>query len=91
MIDPDVISFAVSMTVIVSSITVLVGVYVGAKWAIAASKRHERGSATLADGRLEQIQQSIDSIAIEVERITEAQRFTAKLMAERAEEPRLPR
>jgi hypothetical protein len=40
---------------------------------------------------MEQLQQSVDSIAIEVERITEAQRFTAKLMAERAEAPRLPR
>ena len=91
MIDPDVINFAVSMTVIVSSVTVLAGVYIGTKWAIAAAKRHELGSATLSDSRMEQLQQSVDSIAIEVERITEAQRFTAKLMAERAEEPRLPR
>ena len=90
MIDPDVISFAVSMTVIVTSIAVLAVVYVGTKWAVAASKRHELGGVQLGDSRLEQIQQSIDSIAIEVERITEAQRFTAKLMAERADE-RLPR
>jgi hypothetical protein len=89
-IDPDVISFAVTMTVIVSSIAVLAVVYVGAKWAIAATRRHEPGPSRLGDSRLEQIQQSLDSIAIEVERITEAQRFTAKLMAERADE-RLPR
>jgi hypothetical protein len=90
-VDPDVISFAISMATIVTSVTVLAGVYVGAKWAIAASKRHDRGTAALGDSRLEQLQQSIDSIAVEVERITEAQRFTAKLMAERAEDPRLPR
>jgi hypothetical protein len=36
------------------------------------------------DPRLEQLQQSVDAIAIEVERIAEAQRFTAKLLAERA-------
>lgn len=90
MLDPDVLNFAATMTVIVSSIAVLAVVYIGTKWAIAATKRHEHGTAPLGDSRLEQIQQSIDSIAIEVERITEAQRFTAKLMSERAEE-RLPR
>lgn len=91
MIDPDVVSFAVTMTVIVASVAALVSVYVGAKWALAATKRRELGTPPLADNRLEQLQQSIDSIAVEVERITEAQRFTVKLMAERAEEPRLPR
>ena len=90
MIDPDVINFAVTMTVIVSSIAVLAVVYIGTKWAIGATSRRELGASKLGDTRLEQIQQSIDSIAIEVERITEAQRFTAKLMSERAEE-RLPR
>lgn len=35
--------------------------------------------------RLNQLQQSVDSIAIEVERIAEAQRFSAKLLAERRE------
>src|SRR5215216_5159197 len=34
-------------------------------------------------GRLERMEQSIDSIAIEVERISEGQRFTTKLLAER--------
>ena len=31
--------------------------------------------------RLERIEQAIDAVAIEVERVAEAQRFTAKLMA----------
>ena len=33
--------------------------------------------------RLERMEQALDSIAIEVERISEAQRFTTKLLAER--------
>lgn len=33
-------------------------------------------------GRLERIEQAVDSIAIEVERISESQRFAVKLMAE---------
>ena len=34
--------------------------------------------------RLERMEQSIDSIAVEVERISEGQRFTTKLLADRA-------
>jgi len=33
--------------------------------------------------RLERMEQALDSIAIEVERISEGQRFTTKLLAER--------
>ncbi|MGH7676903.1 MAG: hypothetical protein ACRENU_00470 [Gemmatimonadaceae bacterium] len=50
-------------------------------WRRTAAPSH----ATLADHaatakRLEQIQQSIDTIAVEVERISEGQRYTAKVM-----------
>jgi hypothetical protein len=37
-----------------------------------------------ASARLERIEQAIDAMAIEVERISESQRFVARLMAERA-------
>ena len=37
--------------------------------------------------RLERMEQAIDSIAVEVERISEGQRFTTKLLAERAALP----
>jgi cell division protein FtsB len=40
--------------------------------------------------QLAQLQQSIDSIAIEVERIAEAQRFVARLEAERDSRQALP-
>ena len=48
----------------------------------------ERAGADPADARLEQLQQSIDAIALEVERIGEAQRFHAKLQSERSETAR---
>jgi hypothetical protein len=38
-----------------------------------------------ADERLDHLRQSVDAIALEVERIDEAQRFSAKLQAERVE------
>ncbi len=87
--DPDVISFAGVMLTIIVSVAALTGIYVGAKWALAAAKGRSSGTSRVDDGRLEQLQQSVDSIAIEVERIAEAQRFTAKLAAERSEAPRL--
>jgi hypothetical protein len=37
------------------------------------------------DERLEQLQQSLDAVALEVERIGEAQRYNAKLQADRVE------
>ena len=42
----------------------------------------------LGNPRLEQLQQSVDAIALEVERIGEAQRFNAKLQAEQNESAR---
>ena len=42
---------------------------------------HSLSSAT--EARLERIEQAVDSIAIEVERISENQRFTTKLLSER--------
>jgi len=40
------------------------------------------------DARLEQLQQSMDAVALEVERIGEAQRYNARVQAERVEPPR---
>ena len=56
----------------------------------AISRRWERGSPTMPTmppdltNRLDRIEQAVDTVALEVERMTEAQRFIAKLMAERA-------
>ena len=44
--------------------------------------------AVLSDPRLEALQQSVDAVALEVERIGEAQRFHTKLQAERNDSAR---
>jgi len=41
------------------------------------------------DGRLEKIEAAVDAIALEVERISESQRFTARLQSEQ-QSPGLP-
>ena len=44
-------------------------------------------SESLPNERLERIEQAIDAVAVEVERIAEGQRFVTKLLAERPKEP----
>jgi hypothetical protein len=62
-----------------------IGVPIARAWA----KRLERGPmpgpsiSPDVQARLERMEQALDSIAIEVERISEGQRFTTKLLAER--------
>ncbi|MEO5589985.1 MAG: hypothetical protein ABIS03_10400 [Gemmatimonadaceae bacterium] len=42
------------------------------------------------DQRLERLEQGVDTIAIEIERVTEGQRFVTKLLSEQATRERLP-
>jgi len=42
------------------------------------------GAIAQLDARLERMEQAIDSMAVEVERVSEGQRFTARLLSERA-------
>lgn len=51
------------------------------------SREHSAVSPAL-EGRLERIEHAVDSIAIEIERISEGQRFTTKLLNERVTTPR---
>lgn len=67
---------------------------VGVSFARALSRRYEsrRSGFDSADvvARLERMEQAIDAIAVEVERISEAQRFTTRLLSEKAGAPGLP-
>ena len=63
-------------------------------WRLAPRARQQEMLAEQeAVPRLERLQQSLDDIGLEVERIGEAQRFTAKIVAERADaaSPKPPR
>ncbi len=69
----------------ISSLPIMV---IGFPLARAYARRMEASSAKVnspdVSARLERIEHAIDSIAIEVERISEGQRFTTKLLAERS-------
>jgi hypothetical protein len=65
---------------------------IGFPIARAYAKKLERGADTPripsdVSARLERMEQAIDSIAVEVERISEGQRFTTKLLADRSSTP----
>jgi hypothetical protein len=60
----------------------------------AIARRFDRRTEAIRSGvqdvtpQLTQLQESVDAMAVELERIGEAQRFSAKLLAERASDPR---
>jgi hypothetical protein len=82
--DGDVLIFAQVMTVIVCSVGALVMIGFGAKvlWHI-SSRKKLTPVMRADDSRMERLESAVDAIAIEVERISEAQRFTVGLLSER--------
>jgi hypothetical protein len=65
----------------------LLGAY--AMWRLSGRRGSAEPTYAEIEGtRLEQLQQSVDAIALEVERIGEAQRFNAKLQVEQSESSR---
>ncbi|HJR66150.1 MAG TPA: hypothetical protein VJ802_06950 [Gemmatimonadaceae bacterium] len=81
--DPDVAAFAQVAVIIVLMTGSLVTIAVAGFRAVIRTNRVS--APPKDDARLDHLQESVDAIAIEVERIAEAQRFTTKLLSERVE------
>lgn len=79
--DPDVITFAVVCTTIVATVGSLVAIGVAARLLLMRARRLNEKPKLDVD-RLQHLEQAVDAIAIEIERISEAQRFTTKLLSE---------
>ena len=79
--DNDVLMFAQVMAVIVISSAAFVAIFMRARnsW-IRGSQPAQR---QMDENRLDRLEAAVDAIAIEVERISESQRFTVGLLAER--------
>jgi hypothetical protein len=58
-----------------------------ARMRMKAAEQRGRVNDPQIDDRLERIEQAVDAIALEVERMAESQRFTARLLAERLPTP----
>ena len=90
--DPDVISFAGVAAVSICSIAALaaIGLFVLRSLRLKTPPR-EISNRLDIEQRFDQLQQAVDAIAVEVERIAEAQRFSAKLLADQAQPRALSR
>jgi hypothetical protein len=85
-VDNDVMMFAQVMTVIVCSTASFVAIALGGRmlWRVGSRKAAPTLTQATTDSvRLERLEHAVDSIAIEVERISEGQRFTVALLSER--------
>ncbi len=86
MIPPEVENISIAFFVMIAAIII------GLPLMRAIARRIERGTPVAAPipvevrNQLQQISQSVDAIAIEVERISEGQRFTTKMLADRSRE-----
>ena len=89
---PEVGNFAIVAVIIIVMVAALSGITVRLVRALSAkAPKRDAPNVFQMEQRFDQLQQSVDAIAVEVERIAEAQRFSAKLLAERPETPALPR
>ena len=82
--NPDVLAFAQVAVIVVLLVGSLTALTIGLVRGVQRKPRSLEGNGA-QNLQLQQLQQSVDAIAVEVERIAEAQRFSAKLLAERAD------
>lgn len=75
----------------VAIVAIVFGTTAGTILSLARMRMRARQSAQVGepgvDDRLYRIEQAVDAMAIEIERMAESQRFTAKLLAERLPTP----
>ena len=65
-------------------VVLILGAYLG--WRLGPwARRQDPAPAQLADARIDYLQQSVDAVALEVERLGESQRFNEKLRSVRDE------
>lgn len=83
---PEVVAFAQVSAIIVSLVGSLATIGVITTRAVQRARRLGPPPAPSEgqQAQMAQLQQSVDAVAVEVERIAEAQRFTARLVAEQA-------
>jgi hypothetical protein len=77
------LQFAYVMFIVVMSTAGFVGIGLGSRalWRL-GSRQKAKGEAHRDDDRLQRLETAVDAIAIEVERISEAQRFMVGLISE---------
>ena len=81
--DPDVLEFAQVMTIIVTSVASFIAIGLGARLLWKLGSRPPRDAPPANSAQLERLESTIELMAVEIERISESQRFTVNLLSER--------
>ena len=91
--DHDVLMFAQVMTVITMSVAAFVVIGLGARvlWRLGSRAKPPRELSAIDPNAIQRLETAVDAIAIEVERISEGQRFTVSLLAEQLPARRVER
>ena len=84
--DSDIITFFQVCAGIVITVGALTTIGITARVILIRANRANQ-KPRIDDNRLQHLEHAVDAIAIEVERISEAQRFQTKLLADREKEP----
>jgi hypothetical protein len=87
---PEVQVFAQVAAISVGLVAAMCGIAVATYRSVNRTNSKQLPPSAEVSERLDQLQQSVDAIAIEVERMAEAQRYTARLEAERESRHALP-
>ena len=90
MIIPEVQVFAQVAAIAVGLLGAVCGISVATYRSVKRIDNQQRGPSGEVARQIAELQQSVDAIAVEVERIAEAQRFMARLEAERDARQALP-
>ncbi len=80
----EVVTFAQVAAVFAATVlTIFGGIVISIRLIRRPPRQQAPQMSAVTDERIARIEQAVDAIAIEVERIAEGQRFTTKLLAER--------
>lgn len=87
--DGGVLVFAQVMTIVLGSFAGIIGISLATRvlWRLGSRAGRRPVPASPNRDELERLQHAVDAIAIEVERISEAQRFTVTLLSTRLPPP----
>ena len=78
---------AASIALVSGIVSAWIGAHFGARRGVRHALRNDRAHQLATGDRLDRLTDAVDAIALEVERISEAQRYTAKLLSERPASP----
>lgn len=88
--DPDIAMFAQVMTIITIFLGSILFLTIATRFLWRLTSRKSLPAPRMEDDRLQRLEEAVDTIAVEIERMSEAQRFTAKLLLERGAEAQQP-